>query len=151
MADQEQRKMEHAGTLAQYDAENAQDRELFKAVITAGQSALKSAILINGGAAVALLAVIGGTLNTMHEKALMAWLLVSVILLVLGVLVAAIAAGLTYLAQRVYHLKDDNNRSGDAINNAVITLVVISYVLFAIGCIMPIVVLAVKTGIDKSL
>ena len=65
MNDQEMQKWkaQHKNQLAQYNAERAAelsfDIEMFKSVIIAGQAALKSAILINGGATVALLAFIG--------------------------------------------------------------------------------------------
>ncbi|GAB7525298.1 hypothetical protein [Paraburkholderia sp. 2C] len=48
---------------AQLSAHSTFNVEMFKAVIEAGQTALKSAILINGGAAVALLAFAGNAIT----------------------------------------------------------------------------------------
>ena len=44
----------HQGLLAQYDARARLDLEMFKSVLDAGKEALKAAMFINGGAAVAL-------------------------------------------------------------------------------------------------
>ena len=62
--------LDHEAELAKFKAENdrniahasnitAHDIEMFKSVITAGQSALKSSMVVNGGAAAALLAFTG--------------------------------------------------------------------------------------------
>lgn len=141
--DSEHLKMEYKGQLAFYNAERSIERALFNAVIAAGQSALKSAILINGGACVALLAFIGGTLDSLPDKTLLSWLLVSTFLLVLGTLFAAVASGLTYLSQKCYQ-KGDKSEKGDKVNNITITLVIFSYILFSIGCLMPITVFFIK-------
>lgn len=50
---------ENERNLAHYNAQQHQAVEIFKSVISYGTATLKSAILINGGAAVALLAFIG--------------------------------------------------------------------------------------------
>ncbi|MGR3219179.1 MAG: hypothetical protein ACUZ8H_05085 [Candidatus Anammoxibacter sp.] len=54
---------ENERNLAHYNAQQLQAVEMFKSVISYGATALKSAILINGGAAVALLAFIGNIWN----------------------------------------------------------------------------------------
>jgi hypothetical protein len=48
-------KLQHKSNLAEYKASAEFSLEQLRSVIVAGQAALKSAILINGGAAVALL------------------------------------------------------------------------------------------------
>jgi hypothetical protein len=86
--------------------DNAQvtwNQEMFKSVISAGQVALRSVILINGGAAVALLAFIGSiwdksTIDNLTIKKL----LISMAGFVLGVLLGGVAASLTYLVQLLY-------------------------------------------------
>jgi hypothetical protein len=71
--------------------------EMFRSVITAGQSSLKSSFLLNGGAAIALLAFIGHLAEIksiqVHE------FICSLMLFSLGVLATAITSGLTYLCQ----------------------------------------------------
>ena len=75
------------------------ETENFKSVILTGQSALKSAILINGGAAVALLAFIGHVWKPDYLRTASINLVGSLQWFVFGVLSAAIAAGGTYAAQ----------------------------------------------------
>ena len=85
------------------EREHAFDRtlEMLRATLATSQSALKSALLINGGAAVALLAFVGSIWNSANKAALP---LVADALLyfVYGVLSAAIASGAAYLAQAGY-------------------------------------------------
>lgn len=124
-------KMQNQANLAQYNAENAIGRELFKAVTTAGQTALKTVILINGGSAVALLAFIGNIWNKSTDVAIVERLLNSMGLFIIGVLAGGVAAGLTYLAQR--HYQNQNEKHGNCINNIIIICVVIAYIVFLIG------------------
>lgn len=76
--------------------------EMLRAVITVGQSALKSALLINGGAAVALLALVGKIWSSNGLKPAMGALATAVLFYVFGVLSAAVAAGATYISQAGY-------------------------------------------------
>ena len=79
-------KMQHQSNLAQYDAQNAWELQMFKSVILAGQTALKSTILINGGAAVALLAFIGSVWDKTTDENVVRKLLISMLLFVAGVI-----------------------------------------------------------------
>ncbi len=79
--------------------------EMLRATITTGQSALKSALLINGGAAVALLAFIGSAGSAWSSNKIAEALpdiSAALLLYVFGVLAAAVAAGATYLSQAGY-------------------------------------------------
>lgn len=93
--------------IIKYQAEQQGNLEMFRSVITAGQSTLKSAILINGGGAVALLAFISSLWTSTHSetatngKTAVA-LLIAMAFYVGGTLVSAIAAAFTYLAQYAY-------------------------------------------------
>ena len=128
----EQWKMEHASNLARYSAENAHQVEMFKSVILAGQNALKSVILINGGAAVAILAFVGSTWDKSANTNVGKKLLISMVLFAFGVLAGGIASGLTYLAQRAY--ADEKRRKlGDRLNLAIIFAVIAAYLLFVIA------------------
>jgi hypothetical protein len=71
--------------------------EMFRSVITAGQSSLKSSFLLNGGAALALLAFIGHLteINSPHVHQFIC----SLILFSFGVLTTSVTSGLTYLCQ----------------------------------------------------
>jgi hypothetical protein len=123
----------------QYKAEcdlNLEEYKLkFQATVQSGQAALKSAFLINGGAAVALLAFIGNVWT--KTQANVNGLGLPLLLYVFGVLFPAVASGLTYLCQDQYgkSVKDDDHfaRSARKINCVGITFVILSYFLFAIA------------------
>ncbi|MHB1092334.1 hypothetical protein [Thiobacillus sp.] len=76
--------------------------EMLRATITTGQSALKSALLINGGAAVALLAFLGSVWSSDKIGEVPSEINPALLLYVFGVLSAAVAAGATYLSQAGY-------------------------------------------------
>ena len=91
-----------AGSLAYQEQVNTWNLEGFKQVIALGQSTLKSMMLINGGAAVALLAFLGNLLNTSSARAFLLPFANSLRFFVLGVFLAAVAHALTYLSQLFY-------------------------------------------------
>ena len=131
----EEWKAQNQSILAQYDAEQAQDRELFRSVITSGQAALKSAILINGGAVVALLAFIGGVFKNLSESSsdseVISKLSYAMIYFVAGVLSGAVASGITYLAQYAYAFK--KWCIGHILTGVIVLLVFGCYILFVVG------------------
>ncbi|MDQ7073427.1 MAG: hypothetical protein Q9N32_08265 [Gammaproteobacteria bacterium] len=73
---------------------------MFRSVITAGQSAIKSSFLLNGSAAVALLAFIGHLATI--DKSYVAFFAPSLLPFAYGVLVIAVTSGFTYLSQWLY-------------------------------------------------
>lgn len=82
--------------------QNDHQIEMFKSVIEAGQTALKSATLINGGAAVALLAFLGNLLTKEAPKGIMfpiASINYAMAVFVAGVGFAGLATGVRYLTQ----------------------------------------------------
>ncbi len=115
--------------------------ENFKHTVTAGQSALKSAILINGGGSVAIIALIGNILNIPGQPNQIGLhsLSYSLKMFAIGTLCAAIATGATYLAQFYYanELFDKNPKAGyklpDLINVVGVGLVFCSYSQFWLG------------------
>jgi hypothetical protein len=115
----------------QNKAVEAFNLEMFRAVLACGQSAMKNAMLINGGAGVALLAFIGHVWDKTLAAASVKGLTWSLLLFMSGVLASAVAAGTTYLAQAFY--ASDWQRTGYAINYVTIGLVVMSYLAFAMG------------------
>lgn len=77
--------------------------EMMRATISTGQSALKNALLINGGAAAAaVLAFIGGIWSVEKSQAVIGAIAAALYCYVMGVLSAAIASGATYWAQAGY-------------------------------------------------
>lgn len=106
--------------------------EMLRAVITTGQSALKSALLINGAAAVALLAFIGNIWSSSKNPQTIAGIPSAMIYYVIGVLVTAVAAGFTYLSQAGYG-KEFGKASriiGVSGHIGAVSCVVASYILF---------------------
>jgi len=73
---------------------------MLRATITTGQSALKSSLLINGGAALAILAFIGKIWSV--SEPIPYFISLSLLYYVLGVLSGAVASGFTYISQAGY-------------------------------------------------
>ena len=108
-------KLEHTGALATYGA-----------TIQAGAAALKSAILVNGGASVALLAFLG------HVPDPGKLIPIGLLCFVAGTLLAAVAAGSTYVGL----LGSRRHRRWFLFFNwTAIGFVVLSYVAFASGAV----------------
>lgn len=86
---------------------------------------LKVAILINGGAAIATLTLIGGILTSGHSLDVVTLLTWAMLCFGFGVLFAAIAVGLGYLSEyfdfqsnlSVYRAQDVNDRSREFAKN----------------------------------
>jgi hypothetical protein len=83
----------------EYRARVETDREAFKAVIQAGQNALRTAFLLNGGSSVALLAVIGKFVTVEHSLEYVPALANSLILFVIGTFLIAFSSAVTYMSQ----------------------------------------------------
>ena len=91
---------------AHFEAQNAANLEMFKSVIEAGRTALNALILMNGGAAVALLAFMGNALAKEPPggfKFGVQAINKAMLLFVLGVGFAGVALALRYLSQFVGH------------------------------------------------
>lgn len=142
MNDQEMEiwKAQHKNQLAQYNAERAAElafeTEMFKSVIIAGQAALKSAILINGGATVALLAFIGNIFEVSQNSEVVTKLSYAMFCFAIGVLSGAIASSVVYMAQFVGAYK--KLCLGHILNGFSWVLVILSYILFFIGVILTV-------------
>jgi len=105
-----------------------------------GQAAMKAALLINGGASVAMLAFIGTATNNGMDSSLLLKLCFSMVMFIAGVLAVAVASGVTYLAGLTVSSENDTDQSDKKtlklwpiLNTIAIILVVIGYVLFAAG------------------
>lgn len=95
---------QHELDVKAWEADNTTETELMKAAGTAGQVAMKSAILINGGAAVAMLAFIGHVLSSKVNIDIKI-LAKSMSFFTFGVVLGAIATGTTYFTQILYQIK----------------------------------------------
>ena len=74
--------------------------EMFRSVIVAGQNAIRSSFLLNGGAAVAMLAFIGKLTDSQQDK--IPEFAQSLSIFVIGVLVITMTSGFTYISQWFY-------------------------------------------------
>lgn len=88
--------------------------EGFRSVIESGQSALKSCILINGGASVALLAFAGHLVEQKEPAIPVRSIALAMSAFVGGVFAGGLASGLTYLSQ--WFFADDWEKTGFALN-----------------------------------
>jgi hypothetical protein len=84
----------------QNKAAHQSNLEMFRSVIQSGQSAIRSSFLLNGGAAVAMLAFIGKLTEAQAGK--IPVFASSLTIFVMGVLAITITSGFTYLSQWFY-------------------------------------------------
>ena len=99
----------------------------------AGASAMKAAMLINGGAAVAILAFIGSALEQKQNAELIKSQCHSMACFVFATLLVAIAFGLSYISACIINhtaLKCPTPRKWYICNYAASVLVVVSYILY---------------------
>jgi len=104
-----------------------EDRRL---LIAAGQSSMKTSILINGGAAVALLAFVGHLVGS-GNNALVPGFAVSLVCFVMAVLSGALSLGVTYVTLSSYSAEKTNR--GNITNYIAVVLVALSFALFGTG------------------
>lgn len=107
--------------------------EMLRAVIATGQMALKTSLLINGGATAALLAFIGKATDKIGGSGSVLW--ISVTFFAVGVLTAGVATGATYFSQAGYgnEFGKFSRRIGVTGHFTAILCVIGSYVLFGLG------------------
>lgn len=111
---------------------HASKLEMFRSVISSGQNAMRSSFLMNGGAAVAILAFIGHLAGKAPDKIVV---FAAVLMpFVLGVLAMTMTSGFTYLSQWLYDSENTSAQKwGFRLNIFCIALGVSSYGLFMWG------------------
>lgn len=122
---------EHERNLAHYHVEHQFSLEMLRSVLAYGQTALKSAMLINGGAAAAILAFIGNIWAKGTAQASVALLTKSIAFFAFGVLVAAFGTGTSYLTQ--YFYSEEKNTAAIIFHIFTILVVLGAYFLFGMG------------------
>ncbi len=111
---------------------HASQLEMFKSVITFGQNAMRSSFLMNGGAAVALLAFIGHLAVLKPEN--VASFAAALMPFVFGVLAMTMTSGFTYLSQWLYASENKKSQKwGFGFNIVCIALGISSYGFFMWG------------------
>jgi len=112
--------------------EHESNLEMFRSVIASGQGAIKSSFLLNGGAAVALLAFIAHLAQ--FDKANVPTFGACLVYFALGALAIVITSGFTYLCQWFYASdRAWGQKVGFGLNVACILLGIGSYGIFAWG------------------
>jgi len=151
---------EHKAALAEYAADSQRSLESVRAANISGAEALKAATLINGGAAVAILAFIGHLASINAKPPVVMDFAKPLRSFVVGALLGVVASGVTYLAHMFYigsltrefqskeARREDNEtlavskhkasvrwgRIGRVVNLVVMALVAASLFSFAYGC-----------------
>lgn len=89
--------------------------------------------LINGGAAVAVLAFVGHLATASGSKDAIKAFALPLGCFVFGLLLVTIASGITYLAQRAYATQRKGRRIGNRLNGLIIVFCALSVVAFTVG------------------
>jgi hypothetical protein len=105
--------------------------EMFKSVIEAGLNAIKSSMLLNGGASIAMLAFIGNLAETRPNS--IAILAPTLIPFALGTFCTVLTSSGRYLSQALY--ADEQTKWGDRFRNFCIGLSLMAHLLFLVGVI----------------
>ena len=122
---------ENERNIAHYNAQQLHAIEMFRSIINYGTVVLKSAILINGGAAVALLAFIGNIWTKGITPTSVVPLTSSIAYFSFGVLSATIGTATSYFTQ--YYYGTEHQRAGVVFHYLTVFFVVGSYILFSLG------------------
>lgn len=98
-------KLNHESAIRTHAAHRNDAAMLFQAGLSFGLEARRTAILVNGGAVVAMMAFIGATYNSPSSdvESLRAALLLPAFIFAAGAVVAGMASGFAYFAQYLYH------------------------------------------------
>ncbi len=126
-------KLQHESNLAHYRATREAALDMFRSVIGFAQYALKTIILVNGGAAVAMLALIGNIWSKESSVEVAKAIACSEAYFAFGVLIGAIATSTAYFTQYFYERASKYPNVAIGFHIATIVLVVGSYVTFGLG------------------
>lgn len=103
---------QHAALLADVDARNQNNLEMFRAVIEAGKTTLNSLMIVNGGAVVAMFGVMANLAGQKSGdgKALALNLALPMLLFGIGVVLAVVGFGFRYFSQDLYAYTNGKDR-----------------------------------------
>ena len=127
----EAQKLQHQSNLEWYKAQNQARLEMLKSTMEAAHSALKASLIVNGGAAVALLAFVGNVWTKSQTAAVAHALATSVGWFSGGVLLAGLATFATYFTQFFY--SREHKKTGIGFHIGAVGFVALSYVAFGLG------------------
>ena len=136
----ELRQLDHASSLAHFNATSSHNIEMLKAVLEAGQSALQAVIVINGGAVIALLGVMSNLAVKDGGALLARYLALPLLQFGAAVLCGALGFAFRYFSQAMYgEAAFDSTREskfsrwGDCFRYTAIAAALGGYVLFGFG------------------
>jgi hypothetical protein len=130
----QQAELHHQSQLAEHRAQHEAQLEMFKSVIETGQTAVNTAILVSGGASVALLAFIGNLMTKGQPAPLPQAFVWALCAFGGGVLLGAMATGARYIAQHSYSRPMPAWQCAGTVFQVVcVGLVLATYGLFAAG------------------
>jgi hypothetical protein len=116
---------------AKYRARVESGLELFRSVIQSGQAAVKSLFLLNGGAAVAVLALVGHLGTSAITAGLVNKFACPLLWFASGLVLAATASCFTYLVQTAFAAR--KNQRGRLLNYLTMSLSGGSIIAFIVG------------------
>lgn len=116
---------------SKYKAQLENEMEMFKTIFVYGQRTLKAMLIINGGAAVAMLAFLSRYLSSGTSDVNMHYFTVALLIFGAGVFLGAFTAGLSYITQYCYYHYE--NKSGLIFHIASVITGISSLVGFCAG------------------
>jgi hypothetical protein len=130
----ELRRQNHERELAHYNAVNSHSIENFRVVLAAGKEAINAAIIINGGAVIAVMSFMGATAGKQGFNYLMLFAH-PLFLFGTGVLLGGVSFGSRYISQFCYSYPDKPSvkKCGHFANGASWFFTADSFLAFAIG------------------
>ena len=114
-----------------HKAELEGDLEVLRSVFIYGQSALKTTILINGGAAIAVMAFLARYVSVENQIANMQLFLSALFIFGMGVLFGSLTIGFTYLTQ--FFFSQSKDKIGTTFQVVSIILGISSLITFGVG------------------
>jgi len=124
-------KLNHQGRIAEFQAQALRRSDLTRGLLDSGREALNALVLVNGGAAVALLGVLGAIVGRPSAAANSEQLALPLLLFGLGVLLGVVGFGMRYISWAA--LDAAKNRLAIATTWIAAILVVVGYVSYGFG------------------
>lgn len=116
---------------SRHKAELEGNLEVLRSVFIYGQSALKTTILINGGAAIAVMAFLARYVSVENQIANMQLFLSALFIFGMGVLFGSLTIGFTYLTQ--FFFSQSRDKLGTTFQVVSIILGISSLITFGVG------------------
>lgn len=110
--------------------QDTESDEILKSIFRYAESALKTTMLINGAASVALIAFLGNILARAGNTAVISSFSAALLIYVIGVLCSALATGAAYLCQYKYYYTQEENTGLNSWHRLCLIFVILSYAAF---------------------